>query len=102
MKSVETISERFYQQSQSWIYDRIVSWDNLSESKARIRVEIRRNAYDDQSYIHGFVYSLTSMQWNLLVTKPIQQALCRDVSYTNSNPNKTLFVCDAEAVWHPQ
>jgi hypothetical protein len=90
---METISTQFYNLDQSWHYEIIVRVGGV-----KLRVLIRRNAYDDQSYVRGYAFS--ELKWNLLVDRPIQTAKCEPVSYVQSkdqfDPN--LFVLDGESV----
>ena len=63
---LETISERFYNEHQSWNYERIVKYGSL-----KLRVAIRSNAYNEQSYLRGFAFDPVHLQWNQLVNAPM-------------------------------
>lgn len=87
-----TISERFYNQSQSWFYERIVD-----SGSYRFRVFIRRNAYDEQSFVRGYVFCSNTMQWNLIVDRPIIGAACEVSSYADKG-RKELYQQDSDNV----
>ena len=70
MAKKKTIAERTWKLNQSWYYELVVA----TPSKHRFRVQIRRNAYDDQNYIRGDVYSPQFMGWSRLVDKPVTQS----------------------------
>jgi hypothetical protein len=73
------ISERFYNQHQSWFYD----WTGALPS-GTFRVSIRRNAYDEQSWIKGYCFNKTLTCWQLLVEIPIHDAKCSVASYART------------------
>jgi hypothetical protein len=94
MKSKQ-ISEQFYNLSQSWCYERIIAIDG-----AKLKVEIRRNAYDDQSYMRGYVLDSSVVKWNLVVNRPIKGSNCEPASYVQdrNKVDKSLFVADADSI----
>lgn len=81
------ISEQLYKRDQSWNYDVIYKFtfdDKLGINRSidlRFRVQIRRNAYNDQSWIRGSIMSPSHFCWNTLVERPIQTAFCEKESY---------------------
>lgn len=87
-----TISQRFYNARQSWIYEQIVAI-----GPRRLRILIRRNAYDEQSYLRGYALDPEKLAWNLLVDRPIEGAACKSVSYIDA-ANQRPFDLDAEDV----
>ena len=90
---MKQISERFYNsgQRQSWHYERIVDNGDL-----KLRVFIKRNAYDSQSYVRGYV--LDGKKWNCIVDRPIEGAACYNVSYLQKVVDNHLFNVDADSV----
>lgn len=90
--TTKTISERFYNQSQSWFYERIAD-----SGSHRFRVFIRRNAYDEQSFVRGYVFCSTALQWNLIVDRPIMGAACEASSYVDKG-RKELYQQDSDNV----
>lgn len=92
---MKVISARFYNLHQSWIYERIIKVDDH-----KLRVVIRRNAYDDQSYVRGYALDPVKLDWNCLVDKPIAGASCYSISYVLpvERANRLLFEKDADAV----
>ena len=79
-KTKKIISQSFYQQGQSWQMVGIYEQQN----GLRLRVHIKRNAYDEQSFAKLEVFSQTEKKWNLVHSKPIQQCACRETSYVLS------------------
>lgn len=75
------ISEQFYQANQSWNYE----LTSRIPSGHKLRVEIRRNAYDEQSYVHGLVFDTIHNKWNVIVTRPIGSACCASADYVRNN-----------------
>ena len=69
------ISEYCYLQGQSWIYrwaGRIVVGNSPATIKRfTVQVEIRRNAHNHQSWLHGNV--LDGLKWSLLVWRPMTE-----------------------------
>ena len=59
------IDTRFYNKDQSWYFIRIVKWNNH-----KLKVVIRRNAYDHQSYAK--CYKFDGKQWNVVNSMPIE------------------------------
>ncbi len=95
------IATRFYNQSQSWNYEHICETVRPRDSgRLKFRIVIRRNAYDCQSYLRGFVLDPMHLSWNLLVDRPIKGTHCQDVSYVQpeDKANKSAFERDAHEV----
>ena len=86
-----TISKRFYNENQSWILNYTVGIGD----EHRLLVEIRRNAYDQQSY--GRVSRWDGTRWHRVVNVPISECQCRVVSYVQpeGKAREDLFVLDA-------
>lgn len=62
-----------------------------------LRVRLRRNAYDDQSF--GRVERLGPSGWHDVVARPISALRCREVSYTGDGA-LDLFEADAiDLLW---
>lgn len=72
-----TISKRVWNTDQSWYYERVF----CTERRNKLRVYIRRNAYDSQSYAKGYVYDESSHEWKQIVSIPITQCQCKKVNY---------------------
>ena len=97
---IETIiSERCYNQDQSWYYERTSKFESPAQSewewlwhRVKLKVNIRRNAYDHQSYAR--VHLWNGQQWNLLVDAPISECLCKDVDWIDKNAKPSFFTAD--------
>lgn len=85
------ISEQSFNQCQSWNYH----WTGKLGKKS-VKVEIRRNAYDMQSYINGFVMKDDS--WSKLIYRPITLSPVKEVSYVDKNPDIKLFQNERDSV----
>ena len=60
----------------------------------RIRVKIRRNAYDEQSY--GVAESWHCSGWQQVVFRPVSLLNCKSVSYQSREAPVVLFDKDAQ------
>lgn len=87
---MNTISERVWQSDQSWFYDHKF----ITKAGTRLQVDIRRNAYDHQSWAHGFVFDPGSKKWNLIVSWPITSCHCYKISYVHSAIGLDDFAAD--------
>ena len=73
----ETISERIWNGSQSWNYERIEKRPGIT-----YKISIRRNAYDDQSYLSGYLFD--GQKWHLIVAAPmIEDYISHAISYVD-------------------
>lgn len=82
------ISIQCYQQSQSWYYTNYLVAEDQS-----FRIDIERNAYDQQS--HARIYRWDGSQWQLVYSEPIQLCECVKISYTDKNIVPGKFLKDA-------
>ena len=96
---IKQIDETFVNHNQSWIYTLFCTILNVHDTAGqfpKIRVTLTRNAYDQQSFANVEVFSKTEMKWNRVIcevyTKDFKSSV---VSYVEKNPNKNLFVEDA-------
>jgi hypothetical protein len=90
---MKKISQQFYNAHQSWYFERIVK-----HGKLKMRVDIRRNAYDFQSWVRGHIFDPVHMRWNLLVDRPIEGAKCAGANYVSTFEDIKPFEADAESV----
>ena len=86
---MKPIQEEFYCQDQSWNYLEVFQDD----SGQRFRIEIRRNAYDNQSYAR--IKRWDGSQWQFVTSVPLATCTCKDVSYVDPSPNINNFKADA-------
>lgn len=87
------IQDDHYQANQSWCLDRIYSL-----GQHRIRVKIRRNAYDEQSY--AVVESWHMSGWQQIAHRHISFLACKTVSYQGKDGQRALFDKDATVLYH--
>ena len=77
-------TERVYQGSQDWSYEAI--WSGEGEGPYpvphRLRVQIRRNAYDTQSWARCHRWDGT--RWELVASRTIGECASKVVSYVQS------------------
>jgi hypothetical protein len=57
---------RVWNASQSWYFEAL-----HEHGDTRIRIRIRRNAYDNQSFLIAEVWSPTTLSWNEATTLPM-------------------------------
>lgn len=86
------ISERVYNQNQSWYFEHTVLV-NEGTTSFKLRVAIRRNAYDNQSYAHVDMWN--GNEWKRVLGVPITECVCKSISYTDVAVTKTAFVIDS-------
>lgn len=75
---MKLLSEKLYSADQSWIYETL--WD-LPAKDHRIKVVIRRNAYDSQSYGRAYLFSASESKWNEVAHTSGLKLKCKDASY---------------------
>ena len=90
MKTKE-INEHLFKRSQSWHYH----WIGKLGKKS-VKIEIKRNAYDSQSGIRGFV--MTNDTWSKIVYRPIISSPVKEISYVDKNPDIQLFQTERDSV----
>lgn len=95
---VQVTEPRFTQPDQSWVYQG--EFKHTASGKV-VRVIIRRNAYDAQSYKRVCIFDLQSGQWHVLASEPLTaKDSCHRISYTKISLDKydrADFVKDALA-----
>lgn len=100
MSNYATISRSCWNANQSWNLDRIVKVlgpiRTGSGPARKLRVEIRRNSYDDQS--HARVSVWTEGGWAVVAQKPIGECRSSAVHYTTRELTDTQeFLFDRDA-----
>lgn len=91
---LKVLGDRMYNLNHSWYYELVVK-----RNQVKFRISIRRNAYDNQSYIRGYKYD--GEQWQCLVDKPIEQSPCAEISYVvkdRQEQYKKLFLEESHLV----
>lgn len=87
----ETLTEDFYNRSQSWCF----VW-TVKLGEHRCRVIITRNAYDEQSHVRGYKWDGKD-GWMQVDHQPMSQDMaCFKTSYVMENPSREPFRKDAE------
>ena len=92
---MKAISTQFFNQDQdqSWVYETIV------DGSPKLRVVVRRDGYDHQSYARGFALDPVHLKWNLLVDHAMVPGIqCYEVSHLNKNISSDLFESTANSV----
>lgn len=87
MKKAKLISERIWNADQSWYFERTVQ-----VGVVKLKVKIRRNAYNDQSYAR--VERWNGEEWKIVVTAPITECQCQSLSYVTRGVNLADFEKD--------
>ncbi len=93
-KKATVISERFYNQDQSWFFERTTKFESTCgiPQTVKLKTEIRRNAYDCQSYARVFVWN--GSEWKLVLNAPITHCECVEACYTSRTTDPKPFVSD--------
>jgi hypothetical protein len=84
-----TIQHDLFNQGQSWNLVQVVE----TVTGQKLRVRIRRNAYDEQSY--GLAELWNGQEWSEVIQRPIMSLKCKSACYTDQCPNTKLFDEDA-------
>ena len=92
MIGVPIHSERVYKGSQAWEYEGLYSFARTH----RLKVHIRRNAYDDQSWAR--CYRWDGAKWQLVGSRTIEECVCKGVSYVDPKPEPDIFRADADTL----
>lgn len=91
IKGWDIIRENTYNESQSWHYELIIG-----KYSKRLWLQIRRNAYDFQSYAKISLWS--GERWQLVYNEPIEYCECSKVSYIDKKVTRDAFIADAERI----
>lgn len=62
---------RFWKTQQSLNYEEIIFFDGFL-----FKCEIKRDAFDEQSYLHVFIFSLEALKWNSFLVRDIKECKC--------------------------
>ena len=74
------LSERTWQASQSWYYEAI--WEmTAGDTTTKLRIDIRRNAYDEQSHAYVWAWHPQDLKWNHLRSIPVEALACLPITY---------------------
>jgi hypothetical protein len=86
------IDERLWHAEQSWNYRAIHRVPRAGERHLMVRVDIRRNAYDGQSYLRAEVFGDTDLKWNVVDSLPMDKGrACYKVVYVHDTADIKLF-----------
>lgn len=80
-EQIRLISQNIYNQSQSWHFREIREYWLAHYGWRKVRSNIQRNAYDDQSYARIEAWS-DENGWLIIESFPITGYLARKLSYT--------------------
>ena len=84
---------RAWQGEQSWWFQG--TWRTAG---VVVRVSIRRNAYDEQSWARAEIFSPAALAWNLVASRTIKECRCKGVSYLQATVSAVDFSADAAAL----
>lgn len=88
--SSTVISTRCYLADQSWYFERVTKFNG----GITLKINIRRNAYNDQSYAHVSIWDTVNTQWNIVVEAPISECVCQDIDYCSKGVTPSYFEAD--------
>lgn len=91
---ITTISTRVYNQDQSWYFQRTAEIKARGNKKHTLRVNIRRNAYDNQSYAK--VERWNGTEWKNVVNAPITECECKGIAYVDNGISARHFEKDSD------
>jgi hypothetical protein len=78
---MKRLTQKVWNASQSWYYEAL--WEVVDR---KIRVDIRRNAFDHQSGARAQIFDPDQVRWNVIATIPQPQMSCLHLSYAQRNP----------------
>lgn len=78
---MKRLTEKVWQNNQSWYYEALWIFDDNTKAK----VEIRRNAFDNQSHANISFYNPDQLKWNRIASIPCTQMKCLNLSYIQKN-----------------
>jgi hypothetical protein len=94
---VKAVKQNLWQSGQSWQFESIVSISNDDETQREtFRVDIRRNAYDDQSYWRVEVWRQNG--WTFVTSLPCMMAASAAVSYVQKDVDSGPFLQDRDTL----
>lgn len=91
MKIIDT---RDFQANDSWCRTALISFTALDAAEHKLRISIRYNAYDFQSY--GRIDRWNGSEWKQLAEIPYPElaGVSREVSYSQRDTPRDSFDCD--------
>jgi len=97
---MEIIQNEVDNRGQSWNFTRIVKGNtgrglgSVDRGEYKLRVRIRRNAYDEQSY--ALVERWDGSKWHEVVKQPIDRCECQSLSYVTRGVTTEAFENDCK------
>ncbi len=91
MATSKTISKRTWNSDQSWHHELTVNIDGH-----KLRVKIRRNAYDAQSW--ATVVRWNGEEWKQVCSRPIAECVCSVISYVDQSISHRSFGPDTASL----
>lgn len=92
------LSQDIFHGNQSWDYQALWIMGDNESSALKLRIRIKRDAYDNQSYRLIEVFDHGNSKWNELWTLPFETANCKPINYAieRERLNTELFELDEE------
>ena len=90
---LKRLHQDVYRGSQSWCYKAV--WEYGEE---RLKVDIKRDAYDCQSHARAYVWSRSKQEWSPISDIHISQSEFKSISYVSDNVTAANFERDEEAL----
>jgi hypothetical protein len=86
--------QRFWQDRQSWNYQFLTKIEDIP-----VKVSIRRDSYDFQSYARAYVWSDEGMEWRLAASLPYEDMDTLDLpAYVDDGRDWRYFEADEAAL----
>ena len=89
MKAIQYSDERVWQGGHAWNYE-----GHVRNNEHSLRVSIRRNAHDEQSWAR--VHRWDGTKWQLVLSRPICECHCKTISYIQQGVKIAAFKKDTE------
>lgn len=84
----------------TWKGSQSVNFRKLAQlGDHKIKIEIQRDSYANQSFARGYVFSVAKMEWSQIYSVPYPQMKTKEgIMYGQEQITATMFHQDSEAV----
>lgn len=99
---MERHTQKVWQSQQSWNYEALHSHakftPNVGSKDLKIRIRIKRDAYDSQSYALAEGFDPDRLKWQEIVSIPYPKMVCLKISYIADDVRAKDFLEDEQTL----
>lgn len=92
--TTKQFSSTVWNANQSWNYESLHKIGENAEHT--VRISIRVNSHEFQSFVKAEIYSPETKQWNEIASMPFPKGRYLNVSYINENCKENVFWFDRD------